>query len=111
MATLGMPLTSTRGFGDTGVAWPAWAQVKVAPTCSRKPGIVTASSVDLYVMASAPVLIVTVGPTIVIDAPLPFDIKTPASFTTRYAPVVLRSVIPPGTGVPGGNAGSGGGAG
>jgi hypothetical protein len=32
IATVGMPLTSTRGFGDIGVACPAWAQVTVAPT-------------------------------------------------------------------------------
>jgi hypothetical protein len=30
-ATVGWPLTSTRGFGEVGVAWPAWLHITVAP--------------------------------------------------------------------------------
>jgi hypothetical protein len=37
--TVGWPLTSTRGFGDVGVACPAWAHMTVAPKCKRNPGI------------------------------------------------------------------------
>jgi hypothetical protein len=42
-ATVGWPLTSTRGLGTIACAWPAWVQITVAPTCSRNPGIVHSS--------------------------------------------------------------------
>jgi hypothetical protein len=66
-STLGAPPRSTRGFGTVGVACPPCEHVTVAPTCNKNPGIPTL----LQVMARAPLLMVTVGPTIVIVAPLP----------------------------------------
>ena len=50
------------------------------------PGIV-------HVMVRAPVLMFTIGPIIEIDAPLPLEMKMPASLTTMDAPVVLRGVV------------------
>jgi hypothetical protein len=48
-----------------------------------------------------------VGPIIEMTAPLPFEIKIPASLTTIEAPVVLRRMIPPVVGT-GGITGGGG---
>lgn len=65
------------------------------------------SVLNSYMIVNAPLLIVIVGPTIMIVAPLPLEIKTPASLTTIDAPVVLRSVMPPVTGAGGGSTGGG----
>src|ERR1041384_1446422 len=52
-------------------------------------------------MVSAPVLMLTTGPIIVIVSPLPFEMEMPESLTTIIAPVVLLRRIPPVTGVGG----------
>src|SRR4051812_2714114 len=39
MVTAGWPLSSTRGIGAVGVAWPACEHSTVAPTWSNGPGI------------------------------------------------------------------------
>src|SRR4030095_4895931 len=57
-------------------------------------------------IVKAPWLMVIVGPIIEIDAPLPLEMKTPASLTTMDAPVVLRKMIPPVVGT-GGMTGGG----
>jgi hypothetical protein len=71
--TVGWPLTITRGLGTVGCACPACEQRTVAPTCSRKPGILPFQILYPDQMTTkAPLLIVTVGPAITIEAPLPF---------------------------------------
>ncbi len=74
--TVGIPDTITRGFTNVGCACPACEHITVAPWCSKNPGINNLSSVFsvpiCYVMISAPSFTVTAGPTIVMDAPLPF---------------------------------------
>ena len=93
--TMGCPPTMTRGLGMVGCACPPCMHITAAPTCSRKPG--TASSPKqwhsssivkeirqeyrrmmmqsiecLQVTVSAPLLMLTAGPIITIEAPLPF---------------------------------------
>src|SRR5829696_5102822 len=71
--TVGWPLTITRGLGTVGCACPACEQRTVAPTWSRKPGILSIQVLrTTQITTNPPLLIVTVGPTIAIDAPLPF---------------------------------------
>lgn len=65
IVTTGWPDTTTRGFGVTGVACPACEHKTVAPRCNKKPGI-------SYTITIAPLLIVTVGPVMMMLAPLPF---------------------------------------
>src|SRR5262249_22242743 len=96
IVTVGCPDTVTRGFGAVGCAWPPCAHITVAPTCSKNPGILTRSflraagehgtlahrhledwqpartSGPSYTTTRAPLLTVTVGPTMTMLAPFPF---------------------------------------
>src|SRR5438552_13874507 len=47
MVTVGWPPTVTRGLGTVGCACPPCAQVTVAPTCTRKPGMILSRPGDL----------------------------------------------------------------
>ena len=59
MVTVGMPLTSTRGFGTVGCACPPCAQSTVAPTCPRTDlGGVSTYTADLR---GRPVTILVAG--------------------------------------------------
>ncbi len=77
-----LPRHSTRGNGVIGVAVPAWEHSTVAPRWTIGPGIA-------QITVSAPALMSTVGPIIVMIAPLPLLIVMPTSLTEIIAPVVV----------------------
>jgi len=70
--TMGWPLTNTRGFGAVGCACPACEQSTVAPRWSKGPGMMSLFFIPCQTIVSAPLLMVTEGPIITIEAPLPF---------------------------------------
>ncbi|MEA2685560.1 MAG: hypothetical protein QOE93_755 [Actinomycetota bacterium] len=87
----GCPSTLTRGLGDVGWAWPPWAQTTAAPRWTMEPDTLPPSQS----IARAPLFTDTVGPIIVMLAPLPLLMEIPASLTTMVAPDTLLSMIPP----------------
>ena len=69
-ATAGWPDSSTRAEGVVGRACPPCEHMTVAPRCRMGPLI--ALSLPLQITTSAPLFTVTVGPVMMIEAPLPF---------------------------------------
>src|SRR5437588_3567376 len=79
-----------------------------AQTIKRQPEVCwTSPRVTSQIITNAPLLMVMVGPIIMMVAPLPLEMKIPASLTTIEAPVVLLNVTPPVGGVGGGMTGGG----
>jgi len=68
MATVGWPITTTRGFGTVGVARPMCTHCAGVVAVTRGPGMTL-----LQMIVSAPLLMVMVGPIMMIDDPLPLS--------------------------------------
>src|SRR5262245_26872011 len=78
-----MPLTITRGLAAMMLSGAPCGQVALAPVCKTGPGM----DVPFQVIVSAPLLMMTDGPTMAIEAPCPLVIVMPAAPIMIIAPV------------------------